>query len=94
MEYRLPQGFPQASFESIQGRRWNMEDAHVNIDDLSEVYPDLPKSTHAIPACASGAAMGGPAADAARSQSPSFRSTVCSTATAASSRPICARSTC
>jgi hypothetical protein len=35
--------FPQSGFESVQGRRWNMEDAHVNIDDLSADFPWLPK---------------------------------------------------
>lgn len=44
MEYKIPAGFPLSAFESIQGRRWNMEDAHVNIDDMSEIYKDLPKS--------------------------------------------------
>lgn len=44
MDYKIPAGYPLSAFESIQGRRWNMEDAHVNIDDLSEVYKELPKS--------------------------------------------------
>jgi len=35
--------FPYSGFESVQGRRWNMEDAHINIDDLSTVWSWLPK---------------------------------------------------
>ena len=45
MDYKIPAGYPISALESIQGRRWNMEDAHVNIDDLSEVYKDIPKCT-------------------------------------------------
>jgi len=34
---------PKSGFESVQGRRWSMEDTHVNIDDLNAAFPFLPK---------------------------------------------------
>jgi len=35
--------YPVSGFESVQGRRWNMEDAHLNYDDLSVLFPWIPK---------------------------------------------------
>jgi len=36
---------PWSGFESVQGRRWNMEDSHVMIDNLAEQYPWLTKDS-------------------------------------------------
>lgn len=35
-----------SGFESVQGRRWNMEDTHVAIDNLRETFPSLPDNKH------------------------------------------------
>eukprot|EP01101_Sappina_pedata_P003002 TRINITY_DN13213_c0_g1_i1.p1 TRINITY_DN13213_c0_g1~~TRINITY_DN13213_c0_g1_i1.p1 ORF type:complete len:273 (-),score=80.66 TRINITY_DN13213_c0_g1_i1:50-868(-) len=33
-----------SGFESVQGRRWNMEDCHLVIDNLNDKFPHLDKS--------------------------------------------------
>jgi len=35
---------PTSGFESVQGRRWNMEDCHILIDDLNAQFPDILKN--------------------------------------------------
>jgi len=32
-----------SGFESVQGRRWNMEDTHLLIDDIHEKLPNFPQ---------------------------------------------------
>lgn len=31
--------YPLSGFETVQGRRWNMEDAHIHLDDVRTEYP-------------------------------------------------------
>jgi len=33
--------FPISGWESVQGRRWNMEDTHIVIDDVRNIFPGL-----------------------------------------------------
>jgi hypothetical protein len=34
--------YPWSGFETVQGKRWSMEDAHVNIDSLHDEFPHIP----------------------------------------------------
>jgi len=36
----------RSGFESVQGRRWNMEDTHVIIDDVSKILPTNRETLH------------------------------------------------